>query len=141
VPKIDVLRGESQIASTCPRRTPGAWHDRGADRQCESPNQLFFFVLSNDHPKVSSVTSNPNFQEASRTGINYAGLVRQLWRQGGGSSGGVIPSTSSVLCLASEAPVFTDYCPAKACCWPPRAWDTPTVTMATPSYQCVGERD
>ena len=73
VQKLDVLRGESQIAvdlsPTQAQGMTGVQIVNGA-----SPN--LFFVLSNDSPKVSAITSNPKFQEAVRDGINYAGLVQ-----------------------------------------------------------------
>ena len=39
------------------------------------PSTWIFFIWANDNPKVSSVTSNPNFQKALRYGIDYSSLV------------------------------------------------------------------
>ena len=39
-----------------------------------SPNVLFLFT--NDNPKVSTVTPNPDFQKAIRYGVDYAGLLQ-----------------------------------------------------------------
>src|SRR5579864_1539314 len=65
VQKLDVLRGESQIAvdlsPTQAQGMSGVQVVNGA-----SPN--LFFVLSNDNPKISKITSNPKFQEAVRYG-------------------------------------------------------------------------
>jgi peptide/nickel transport system substrate-binding protein len=88
VQKLDVLRGESQIAvdlsPTQAQGMSGVQIVNGA-----SPN--LFFLLTNDNPKVSKVTSNPKFQEAVRDGIDYAGLV-QLAGTGAVQATGVIPS-------------------------------------------------
>ena len=88
VQKLDVLRGESQIAvdlsPTQAQGMSGVQIVNGA-----SPN--LFFVLSNDATKVSKVTSNPDFQTAVRDGINYAGLV-QLAGKGSVQAAGIIPS-------------------------------------------------
>jgi peptide/nickel transport system substrate-binding protein len=102
VQKLDVLRGESQIAvdlsPTQAQGMTGVQIVNGA-----SPN--LFFVLSNDNPKISAITSNPKFQEAVRDGINYAGLV-QLAGKGAEQAAGVIPSNFLGALPASEAPVY-----------------------------------
>jgi peptide/nickel transport system substrate-binding protein len=88
VQKLDVLRGESQIAvdlsPTQAQGMSGVQIVNGA-----SPN--LFFLLTNDNPKVSRVSSNPKFQEAVRDGINYASLV-QLAGTGAVQATGIIPS-------------------------------------------------
>ncbi|HEY6295105.1 MAG TPA: ABC transporter substrate-binding protein [Streptosporangiaceae bacterium] len=88
VQKLDVLRGESQIAvdlsPTQAQGMSGVQIVNGA-----SPN--LFFLLTNDNPKVSKVTSNPKFQEAVRDGINYASLV-QLAGTGAVQATGIIPT-------------------------------------------------
>ena len=69
VQKLDVLKGESQIAvdlsPTQAQGMSGVQIVNGA-----SPN--LFFLLTNDNPKISKITSNPKFQQAVRYGINYA---------------------------------------------------------------------
>ena len=88
VQKLDVLRGESQIAvdlsPTQAQGMSGVQIVNGA-----SPN--LFFVLSNDATKVSKITSNPDFQTAVRDGINYPSLV-QLAGKGSVQAAGIIPS-------------------------------------------------
>lgn len=88
VQKLDVLKGESQIAvdlsPTQAQGMSGVQTVNGA-----SPN--LFFLLTNDNPKVSKVTSNPQFQTAVRDGINYASLV-QLAGTGAVQAAGIIPS-------------------------------------------------
>src|SRR5216683_3750121 len=54
-----------------------------------SPN--LFFLLTNDNPKVSKITSNPQFQQAVRYGVNYQSLV-QLAGTGSVQPAGIIPS-------------------------------------------------
>jgi peptide/nickel transport system substrate-binding protein len=88
VQKLDVLKGESQIAvdlsPTQAQGMTGVQIVNGA-----SPN--LFFLLTNDNPKVSKVSSNPMFQQAVRDGINYASLV-QLAGQGAVQAAGIIPT-------------------------------------------------
>ncbi|HEX9526146.1 MAG TPA: ABC transporter substrate-binding protein, partial [Streptosporangiaceae bacterium] len=88
VQKLDVLKGESQIAvdlsPTQAQGMTGVQIVNGA-----SPN--LFFLLTNDNPKISKITSNPQFQTAVRDGIDYAGLV-QLAGKGAVQAAGIIPS-------------------------------------------------
>jgi peptide/nickel transport system substrate-binding protein len=127
VQKLDVLRGESQIAvdlsPTQAQGMTGVQIVNGA-----SPN--LFFVLSNDNPKVSAIASNPKFQEAVRDGINYAGLV-QLAGKGAEQAAGVIPSNFLGALPASAAPVY-DLAKAKAAL-AASGLGHPTVTMVYPS--------
>ena len=127
VQKLDVLRGESQIAvdlsPTQAQGMSGVQIVNGA-----SPN--LFFVLSNDNPKISAITSNPKFQEAVRDGIDYAALV-QLAGKGAEQAAGVIPSNFLGALPASEAPVY-DLAKAKAAL-AASGLGHPTVTMVYPS--------
>ena len=127
VQKLDVLRGESQIAvdlsPTQAQGMSGVQIVNGA-----SPN--LFFVLSNDNPKISAITSNPKFQEAVRDGIDYAALV-QLAGKGAEQAAGVIPSNFLGALPASQAPVY-DLAKAKAAL-AASGLGHPTVTMVYPS--------
>jgi peptide/nickel transport system substrate-binding protein len=127
VQKLDVLRGESQIAvdlsPTQAQGMSGVQIVNGA-----SPN--LFFVLSNDNPKVSATASNPKFQEAVRDGIDYAALV-QLAGKGAEQAAGVIPSNFLGALPASQAPVY-DLAKAKAAL-AASGLGHPTVTMVYPS--------
>ena len=127
VQKLDVLRGESQIAvdlsPTQAQGMSGVQIVNGA-----SPN--LFFVLSNDNPKVSAIASNPKFQEAVRDGIDYAALV-QLAGKGAEQAAGVIPSNFLGALPASQAPVY-DLAKAKAAL-AASGLGHPTVTMVYPS--------
>ncbi len=55
------------------------------------PSTWIFFAYANNNPKVSSVTSNKNFQKAVRYGIDYASLV-SLAGKGAIQAPGLIPS-------------------------------------------------
>ena len=127
VQKLDVLRGESQIAvdlsPTQAQGMSGVQIVNGA-----SPN--LFFVLSNDNPKVSATAANPKFQEAVRDGIDYASLV-QLAGKGAEQAAGVIPSNFLGALPASQAPVY-DLAKAKAAL-AASGLGHPTVTMVYPS--------
>jgi peptide/nickel transport system substrate-binding protein len=88
VQKLDVLKDESQIAvDLSPAQAQGMTGVQIVNGA--SPN--LFFLLTNDNPKVSKITSNPQFQTAVRDGINYASLV-QLAGKGAVQAGGIIPS-------------------------------------------------
>jgi peptide/nickel transport system substrate-binding protein len=109
VQKLDVLKGESQIAvdlsPTQAQGMSGVQIVNGA-----SPN--LFFLLTNDNPKVSTITSNPKFQQAVRYGINYSGLV-QLAGKGAVQAAGIIPSMFLGSLPAGSGPVY-DLAKAKA---------------------------
>jgi peptide/nickel transport system substrate-binding protein len=88
VQKLDVLKNESQIAvDLSPAQAQGLTGVQIVNGA--SPN--LFFLLTNDNPKVSKVSSNPKFQQAVRYGIDYASLV-QLAGQGAVQPAGIIPS-------------------------------------------------
>jgi peptide/nickel transport system substrate-binding protein len=88
VQKLDVLKGESQIAvDLSPAQASGMSGVQIVNGA--SPN--LFFVLTNDNPKISKITSNPDFQTAVRYGINYQSLV-QLAGTGAVQAAGIIPT-------------------------------------------------
>jgi peptide/nickel transport system substrate-binding protein len=88
VQKLDVLKNESQIAvDLSPAQAQGISGVQIVNGA--SPN--LFFLLTNDNPKISKITSNPKFQTAVRDAIDYAGLV-QLAGKGAVQAGGIIPS-------------------------------------------------
>jgi len=109
VQKLDVLKGESQIAvdlsPTQAQGMSGVQIVNGA-----SPN--LFFLLTNDNPKISKITSNPQFQQAVRYGINYASLV-QLAGKGAVQAAGIIPSMFLGSLPAGSGPAY-DLAKAKA---------------------------
>ncbi len=109
VQKLDVLKGESQIAvdlsPTQAQGMSGVQIVNGA-----SPN--LFFLLTNDNPKISKITSNPKFQQAVRYGVNYASLV-QLAGKGAVQAAGIIPSMFLGSLPAGSGPAY-DLAKAKA---------------------------
>lgn len=88
VQKLDVLKGESQIAvDLSPAQAQGMTGVQIVSGA--SPN--VFFLFTNDNKKISKVTANSEFQQAVRYGINYPSLV-QLAGKGAVQAAGIIPS-------------------------------------------------
>jgi peptide/nickel transport system substrate-binding protein len=88
VQKLDVLKGESQIAVDL---SPAQAQGMSGVQIVNGASPNLFFLLTNDNPKISKVTSNPDFQQAVRYGINYQSLV-QLAGKGAVQAAGIIPS-------------------------------------------------
>jgi peptide/nickel transport system substrate-binding protein len=55
------------------------------------PSSNIFFLFANANPEISEVTSNPDFVEAVRYGIDYDGIV-ELAGEGAVQTPGVIPT-------------------------------------------------
>ena len=110
IERLDVERGTNEMALDLdPSQTAGMTNVQilsGA-----GPNVMFIFA--NDNPKISKITSNHDFQEALRYGINYAGLL-QLAGAGAVQSPGVIPT---VLLGALPASADAKYDLAQAKSW------------------------
>jgi len=127
VQKLDVLKGESQIAvdlsPTQAQGMSGVQIVNGA-----SPN--LFFLLTNDNPKVSTITSNQKFQQAVRYGINYASLV-QLAGKGAVQAAGIIPTMFLGSLPAGSGPAY-DLAKAKAAL-AASGVGHPTLTLVYPS--------
>ncbi len=127
VQKLDVLKQASQIAvDLSPAQAQGLTGvnvERGA-----SPN--VFFVYTNASPSVSKATSNPDFQEAVRYGIDYQGLL-QLAGTGSLQAAGVVPSMF-LGSLSQSQGVQRDGARAKAAL-AKSGLGHPTVTMSYPS--------
>src|SRR5256884_138997 len=127
VQKLDVLKGESQIAvdlsPTQAQGMSGVQIVNGA-----SPN--LFFLLTNDNPKISKITSNPKFQQAVRYGINYASLV-QLAGKGAVQAAGIIPTMFLGSLPAGSGPAY-DLAKAKAAL-AASGVGHPTLTLVYPS--------
>jgi peptide/nickel transport system substrate-binding protein len=88
IERLDVQRGTNEIAIDLdPSQTAGMTNVQ--IHEGAGPNVLFIFA--NDNPRISKVTSNNDFQEALRYGIDYAGLL-QLAGTGAVQSPGVIPT-------------------------------------------------
>ena len=127
VQKLDVLRGESQIAvdlsPTQAQGMSGVQIVNGA-----SPN--VFFLFTNESAKVSSVTANKDFQQAVRYGVDYQGLVT-LAGKGSVQAAGIIPSMFLGSLPAAQAPTY-DLAKAKAAL-AASGLKQPTVTLSYPS--------
>ena len=127
VQKLDVLKGESQIAVDL---SPAQAQGMSGVQIVNGASPNLFFVLTNESAKVSKVTSNPHFQEAVRYGINYPSLV-QLAGTGAVQAAGIIPSMFLGSLPASDAVTY-NLAKAKAAL-AASGLGHPTVTMAYPS--------
>jgi peptide/nickel transport system substrate-binding protein len=88
IERLDVQRGTNEIALDLdPSQSQGMTNVQ--IHASPSPNVLF--LLTNDNPKVSKITSNPDFQKAIRYGVDYAGLL-ELAGAGAVQSPGVVPT-------------------------------------------------
>jgi peptide/nickel transport system substrate-binding protein len=76
------------------------------------PSTWIFFLMVNDNPKVSAVTSNKDFQTAIRYAIDYSSLV-SLAGQGAIQAPGLIPSMF-LGALPQSADIKEDLTKAKA---------------------------
>ncbi len=88
VQKLDVLKGESQIAVDL---SPAQAQGMAGVQIVNGASPNVFFLFTNENKKISKVTSNPQFQQAIRYGINYPSLV-QLAGKGALEAAGIIPS-------------------------------------------------
>ncbi len=57
----------------------------------ETASPTIFFLFANANPEISEVTSNPDFVEAVRYGLDYAGIL-ELAGEGAVQAPGVIPT-------------------------------------------------
>ena len=76
------------------------------------PSTWIFFLMANDDPKVSSVTSNPDYQTAIRYALDYSALV-SLAGEGAIQAPGLIPSMF-LGALPQSAKINQDLTKAKA---------------------------
>src|SRR3984893_468075 len=109
VQKLDVLKDESQIAVDL---SPAQAQGMSGVQIVNGASPNLFFLLTNDNPKVSKITSNPQFQQAVRYGINYQSLV-QLAGKGSVQAAGIIPSMFLGSLPAGSGPAY-DLAKAKA---------------------------
>ncbi|RCG30614.1 ABC transporter substrate-binding protein [Sphaerisporangium album] len=87
--KLNVQRGDSQVAldlSGDQIKTVS-----GNMRTTKTASANMVFLLSNQDPSVSKVTSNPKIVEAIRKGVDYQGLL-ELAGEGSVQAPGVIPT-------------------------------------------------
>lgn len=109
VQKLDVQKGESQIAvDLSPAQAKGV----SGVQIATGASANMIFLLLNESPKVSTVTSNKDFQQAVRYGIDYSSLV-QLAGTGAVQGAGIVPSVFSGALPAGEE-IRTDLAKAKS---------------------------
>lgn len=128
VQKLNVLKGDSQIAVDL---SPAQAQGLGSTVQTvsgASPN--VFFLFTNNSAAVSKVTSNPDFQEAVRYGVDYDGLVN-LAGAGAVQANGIIP-TMFLGSLAAGTGIKRDVARAKAAL-AKSGLGNPTVKLSYPS--------
>jgi len=87
--KLNVQRGDSQVALNLSGDQVTGMPDNLQVKKSASAN--VFFLLANQNPEISEVTTNPKFVEAVRKGVDYAGLL-ELAGEGAARAPGVIPS-------------------------------------------------
>jgi peptide/nickel transport system substrate-binding protein len=109
---LNVGRGSHEIAVDLSADQAATLKNNKNVRVSLQPSTWIFFVWANDNPKVSTVTSNPNFQKAIRYGLDYASLI-SLAGKGAIQAPGVIPSMF-LGSLPQRARVKTDVAKAKA---------------------------
>ena len=88
---IDVQNGNADIVMDLASDQLGPL--RGAEGLTidETASPTIFFVFANANPEISEVTSNPDFVEAVRYGLDYAGIL-ELAGEGAVQAPGVIPT-------------------------------------------------
>jgi peptide/nickel transport system substrate-binding protein len=131
VQKLDVLKGESQIAVDL---SPAQAQGMSGVQIVNGASPNLFFVLTNENPKVSKITSNPHFQQAVRYGINYQSLV-QLAGTGAVQAAGIIP-TMFLGSLPAGSGVTYNLAKAKAAL-AASGLGHPTVSLVYPSDLAV----
>jgi peptide/nickel transport system substrate-binding protein len=108
---LDVQKGSNEIAlDLSPDQASSLSGSSVTVNAIPGPN--VFFLLANDNPKISKITSNKHFQNAIRYSIDYAGFV-QLAGAGAIQTPGVVPSMFLGALPASSA-VQRDLTKAKA---------------------------
>jgi peptide/nickel transport system substrate-binding protein len=87
--KLNISRGDSQVAlNLSGDQVTGITGDLQIKK---TPAANVIFLLANQNPSVSKITSNPKFAEAVRKGVDYAGLL-ELAGEGSVQAPGIIPS-------------------------------------------------
>jgi peptide/nickel transport system substrate-binding protein len=127
VERLDVQRGTNEIAIDLdPSQAKGMTNVQ--IHAGPSPNVMFIFA--NDNPKVSKISSNHDFQEALRYGVDYAGMLA-LAGSGAVQSPGVIP-TVLLGSLPSSADAKYDLSQAKS--WLKKSGlGTPSIKLTYPT--------
>jgi peptide/nickel transport system substrate-binding protein len=108
---IDIQKGSNEIAIDLSSDQAGSLSGSSVQIKA-SPGPNVFFVLANDNPKISKVTSNKHFQNAVRYALDYASYV-QLAGAGAIQTPGVVPSMFLGALTPADAATF-DLSKAKA---------------------------
>ena len=107
----DVAKGVAQLAlDLSPDQAAGI--SGGSSVNNSVASQYTFYMFTNANPAVSKWTSNPDFQNAVRQGIDYSGLLT-LAGKGSQRAPGMIPVQFAGALPATDAPKF-DLAAAKA---------------------------
>lgn len=101
IQKLDIQKGQAQLAlDLSPQQVSGI--SASVDVHSD-PTSNTFFVFTNDNPAISKITSNKDFQQAVRYGLDYKSLV-ELAGKGSIQAPGIIPTLFIGALDASKAP-------------------------------------
>ena len=109
---IDVQNGNADIVMDLASDQLSSLRDADGLTIDETASPTIFFLFANADATVSDVTSNPDFVEAVRYGLDYAGLL-DLAGEGSVQAPGVIPD-SFLGALSADQAVVRDVDRAKA---------------------------
>jgi peptide/nickel transport system substrate-binding protein len=109
---LNVARGSHEIAIDLSSDQAGTLKSNKNVKVSLQPSTWIFFLMANDDPKVSSVTSNADYQSAIRYALDYSALVT-LAGPGAIQAPGVIPSMF-LGALPQSAKIKQDLAKAKA---------------------------
>ncbi|MFE2954497.1 ABC transporter substrate-binding protein [Embleya sp. NPDC059267] len=87
--QLNVLSGESQISLDM--SPDQAAKVKGQAQVLQQPTPTTAFLFSNDNPATSPITSNKDFQEAVRYGVDYKSLL-DVAGAGSAQAAGIVPS-------------------------------------------------
>ena len=109
---LNVARGSHEIAIDLSADQAQTLKGNSHVNVALQPSTWIFFLMANNNPKISAVTSNADYQAAIRYGLDYASLVA-LGGQGTIQAPGLIPSMF-LGALPASAAVKTDLTKAKS---------------------------
>lgn len=103
---IDVQNGNADIVMDLASDQLSSLREAEGITIDETASPTLFFLFANANPEISEVTSNPDFVEAVRYGLDYAGIL-ELAGEGAVQAPGVIPNTF-IGALAPDLAVVRD---------------------------------
>ncbi|MDQ3544522.1 MAG: ABC transporter substrate-binding protein [Actinomycetota bacterium] len=89
---IDVQNGNADIVMDLASDQLSSLREAEGITIDETASPTLWFLFANANPEISEVTSNPDFVEAVRYGLDYAGIL-ELAGEGAVQAPGVIPDT------------------------------------------------